>query len=210
MLLPRSLGLYTILTALLPSFPPFSPSPTTQSTSTTPSPSSDAGPLPILDCTIGYPGVPPAAYAQEYYSLFSIFHRSVPPPAVHIHLRMYSSTQVLAQTRVPRTKASASSSMDEKGDEAEAGRRRRFGEWLTGVWREKDALMDGFYQTGRFVTEGRVEQVGTDGEGAVEVDVGWRGGSKGRGWVEAGDAVCWFAPVWVGVGLWWMKRWVGW
>ena len=187
LLLPRSLGLYTILTALLPSLP----------ASTSPR-------LPLLDCTIGYPGVPPAGYAQEYYNLFSIFHDSIPPPAVHIHLRMYDAAEVLARTAVPAKDASPAPPKSVglgAGDEAEAARQRRFGEWLTGVWREKDALMDGFYREGSFSS-------GDEQAASVEVEVGWR---KGGGWMDVGGAVCWLAPVWVGVGVWTVKRWVsGW
>ena len=61
MLLPRALGLYTILTTLLPSLPASFPGSATSS----PTATAPAGRLPLLDCTIGYPGVPPAGYAER-------------------------------------------------------------------------------------------------------------------------------------------------
>ena len=98
---------------------------------------------------------------------------------------------------------------------------------MTGIWREKDELMDEFYATGRFPSKDSVfdEEMtrkgrsgggsGRGGESAfgeegVEVPVGWRDATGWKGWKEAGDAMCWLIPVWVGWAVVWaMGRWVG-
>lgn len=37
------------------------------------------------DYTIGYPGIPPHGYGQEFYTLRSVFVLAIPPPEVHIN-----------------------------------------------------------------------------------------------------------------------------
>ena len=34
-------------------------------------------------------GIPPLAYGQSYYTLRSIFFDGVPPPQIHLHLRLF-------------------------------------------------------------------------------------------------------------------------
>ncbi|CDZ96751.1 Lysophosphatidic acid acyltransferase LPAAT and related acyltransferases [Phaffia rhodozyma] len=150
-LLPHSLGLQTILHQLSQNLPS----------------------LPVLDITIGYPGVPPAGAAQEYHNLFSIFHRSVPPPAVHMHLRMYDSAQI---------------PLGAQGGESTSDR-EAFGAWLLERWREKDRLMAAYYRDGVFPTQ--ESEQGVQG-GSIEVPVRFR-----SNW-EAGNALCWGFPL---VGL---------
>lgn len=79
--------------------------------------------------------------------------------------------------------------------------------------------MDEFYETGRFPSNpsskstkaGLFEGAGAgagvgagreEGAGGVEIPVGWRSGS----WKEAGEAVCWLVPVWIGWALVWGVR----
>lgn len=122
MLHPRSTGLLFCLRTLLPQVPD----------------------LKLLDITIGYPGVPYGKYPQDYYGLFSVFFRSVPPPSVHLHLRLYSnlaSPDCPIPSLVQKTEDSELASKEES---------RAFELWLRGVWREKEKRMEGFYKDQRF------------------------------------------------------------
>lgn len=158
-LLPHSLGLYTILSHL-------SPLPN----------------LPLIDLTIGYPGVPPAGQAQQYYNLITIWLKGVPPPEVHIHVRSYDpSTLGVTPFNAGLANAVEADSAEEKRSKA------AFGEWVLERWREKDRLMGTFYNTGRFVGEGQSERV----------DVGFKSGR----W-EAGQAMCWGLPIVLGYVGW--------
>lgn len=84
-LLPRSTGLHYALRALSPRVPN----------------------LKLLDVTVAYPGkrvnlsdcsllaervrsgIPPMGFGQSYYTLRSVFMDRVPPPVVHMHLRLF-------------------------------------------------------------------------------------------------------------------------
>jgi len=35
-------------------------------------------------------GIPPMKYGQSYYTLQSIFFDGVPPPVIHMHLRVFN------------------------------------------------------------------------------------------------------------------------
>lgn len=128
MLHPRSTGLLFCLRSLLPHVPD----------------------LKLLDATIGYPGVPYGKYPQDYYGLFSVFLRSVPPPTVHIHLQLYSN---LTSPDCPIPSLTQKES-DQAVDKEEA---RAFELWIRKVWQDKEKRMESFYREQRF--DGTVETV---------------------------------------------------
>ncbi|GAA6014613.1 hypothetical protein JCM10207_006878 [Rhodosporidiobolus poonsookiae] len=132
-LLPRATGMLFTLRCLLTVFP--SPS------------------LALYDLTVGYAGVPARGYAQDYYSLQSIFGRGVSPPTVHLHFRQVR----LADVPLGEVRASARPQHVEK--EITPAEKAAFEAWLRARWAEKDELMGAFGTTGEFPTgrQGRVE-----------------------------------------------------
>lgn len=111
-LLPRSTGLLFCLRTLLPEVPD----------------------LKLLDVTIGYPGVPFGKYPQEWYSLTSVFFRSVPPPTVRIHLHLYSDLGKPGGV-VP------SLGNVRSGSQASEEEVKSFESWLRETWAQKEALL---------------------------------------------------------------------
>ena len=91
----------------------------------------------LVDLTIGYEGVPSRGYAQDYYTLTSVFGASQPPPAVHIHY------QTVSLSDIPLGDLSGNA-------EATKAEHAVFDAWLLCRWRDKDDRLDRFYQTGSF------------------------------------------------------------
>ncbi|KAL4068237.1 acyltransferase-domain-containing protein [Scleroderma yunnanense] len=114
-LLPRSTGLHYCLRSLAPRLPT----------------------LKLLDVTITYPGVyPPKRYGQSYYTLRSIFCDRIPPPVVHMHLRIFDVTR-----QVPIGSSDTCTIGDiPKSDKA------KFDEWLRELWTRKDQFMTEFLE----------------------------------------------------------------
>lgn len=132
MLLPRSTGLQYCLRTLSLAMPNLS----------------------LYDITIGYEGVPMAGYAQDYFTLRTIFGLRTPPPRVHLHLRKYDLRDVpIGRVRRDATK-------EELERELTEPERVEFQEWVRARWREKDELMH------RFCTEGGFG--GVDGSDKVD------------------------------------------
>lgn len=101
--------------------------------------------LTLYDVTMGYEGVNPAEpYAQDFYSLGSVFGSGVPSPRVHLHLRKYR----LADVPIGSIREGASAADLDAGLSQEE--RNEFGRWLRRRWDEKDELMDRFYAHGSF------------------------------------------------------------
>ncbi|KIO31945.1 hypothetical protein M407DRAFT_241659 [Tulasnella calospora MUT 4182] len=175
-LLPRSTGLLFALRTLSPYVPG----------------------LHVLDITMGYPGIPPAGYGQSYYTLRSVFLDRVPPPELHIHMRMYQVARDVPIGDVGHAKDGNVG----RGAEASEEEKKVFEEWLIRRWREKDDLLEAFYRTGRFFsgnenpvesTAGEVEGEGKGkmkGVDAVEIPLEVRSG------MDILQAYCWFLP-WV-------------
>ncbi|EJT99919.1 acyltransferase-domain-containing protein [Dacryopinax primogenitus] len=119
MLLPRSTGLLFSLRTLAPSIPN----------------------LAVVDFTVGYAGIPPAGYGQDFYTLRSVFFNGISPPTLHLHIRMWQAKDL------PLGDMSDSAT---RGAEASQEEKDMFDRWLLDRWREKDRWMDGFYKTGEF------------------------------------------------------------
>ncbi|KAJ6627200.1 hypothetical protein B0H10DRAFT_1996020 [Mycena sp. CBHHK59/15] len=128
-LLPRSTGLHYSLRSLAPRIPD----------------------LKLIDITTVYPGIPPMGYGQSYYTLRSIFLHGVPPPAIHMHLRMFDvATNVpigdLSKTNpavIPRSKSPVEVDIPET-------EKAVFDLWLRELWREKDESITRWFDAASF------------------------------------------------------------
>ncbi|KAJ7130090.1 acyltransferase-domain-containing protein [Mycena crocata] len=134
-LLPRSTGLHYSLRSLAPRIPD----------------------LKLIDITTVYPGIPPMGYGQSYFTLRSIFLHGVPPPAIHMHLRMWDvSTDVpigdLSKTN-PTVVPHAGSPVEVEIPETE---KAAFDLWLRELWREKDESITRWFDRASFAKE-RIE-----------------------------------------------------
>lgn len=166
-LLPRSTGLQYSLRSLAPRIPA----------------------LQLVDITMAYPGIPPLGYGQAYYTLRSIFLDGVPPPAVHMHVRIFDVARAVPIGDVSASDpAGLPSGAQRNGGgggsaavEVVVPERERvnFEEWLQKLWREKDALMSRFLESGSFAGKGQKE---------VEIPLRLR---KIREYL---DAYCFFGP----------------
>jgi len=128
-LLPRSTGLHYSLRALAPRVPT----------------------LQLIDITIVYPGIPPMKYGQSYYTLRSIFFDGVPPPVIHMHLRVFDVNKDVPigdvstsnPTVIPRGQANGHAvEVDFPEDD-----KTKFDVWLRELWRDKDNFITRFHQT---------------------------------------------------------------
>lgn len=86
-------------------------------------------------------------YGQDYYTLRSMFMSGVPPPAVHMHFRMFDvATEVpigdLSKTN-PAIIPDSSSPVEVEIPESE---KAVFDVWLRELWREKDESITGFFE----------------------------------------------------------------
>jgi len=135
-LLPRSTGLHYILRSLSPRLPA----------------------LHVLDATIAYPGIPRLGYGQSYYTLRSIFLDGVPPPVVHIHLRLFNVAASVPIGAISKTHSTdlltAVNDFTSASTEVEVPEHDRiaFDEWLRDLWREKDSNMEEYLSTGTFTS----------------------------------------------------------
>ncbi|KAK0465370.1 acyltransferase-domain-containing protein [Desarmillaria tabescens] len=161
-LLPRSTGLHYSLRSLSPRIPD----------------------LRLIDVTVVYPGIPPLHYGQDFYTLRSVFFDGIPPPVIHMHLRMFDVAR-----EVPIGDLSGSnpgvSPKTEPMVEVDIPEREKkgFDEWLKGLWKEKDDSIGMFYEANSFARE-KVAQ--------VEIPL------KLRRKREMLDAFCFFLPAAVG------------
>lgn len=145
--------------------------------------------LQLLDVTVGYPGIPPKGYGQDFYTLRSIFFQGIPPPEIHIRLRLIDLSSI------PIGKVSVGDGV-ERGAEATPEETAAFEKWLVERWIEKDRLMDAFYRDGVFPSP-----KGVDTTPAVEIPI------KLRSVLEIGNAFCFAAPVAVYYGFKTVARW---
>ncbi|ODN98540.1 acyltransferase [Cryptococcus wingfieldii CBS 7118] len=136
---PRTTGLLFCLRTLLPQIPD----------------------LQLLDITIGYPGVPFGRYPEDWYGLFSVFLKSVPPPTVHIHLHL-NSHLTHPDCEIPSLSTKSLTEEGEMTEEtglASKEESRAFELWLRKRWGEKEKRLKYFYKHQRFEGEREVVQV---------------------------------------------------
>ncbi|KII93343.1 hypothetical protein PLICRDRAFT_171111 [Plicaturopsis crispa FD-325 SS-3] len=172
-LLPRSTGLHYSLRSLAPRMPS----------------------LRLIDVTMVYPGVPPMGYGQNYYTLFSVFFTRVPPPAIHMHIRVFDVANDVPIGDISNSNPSVlptdkSSNQKVEVDFPERDK-QKFDVWLRELWREKDRLITKFHETGSFAS-------GTPQAEKASVEVPLRLKSQR----EVLDAFCFFLVAVVGYQLW--------
>ncbi|KIO02297.1 hypothetical protein M404DRAFT_1002311 [Pisolithus tinctorius Marx 270] len=159
-LLPRSTGLLYSLRSLAPRLPT----------------------LKLLDITVIYPGIPPRGYGQSYYTLRSIFCDRVPPPVVHMHLRIFDVAKEVPIGNISKCGPTAiangwaTPSLYETG--VPEGERERFDEWLRELWTCKDRYMTRFLEGDTSVAQKPVQ---------VPLEL--------QGKVQVAGAYCYFIPV---------------
>ncbi|GAA5992749.1 hypothetical protein JCM10908_006915 [Rhodotorula pacifica] len=110
--------------------------------------------LAFYDLTVGYAGVPARGYAQDYYSIQSVFGLGIPPRTVHFHLRR------IPLDSIPIGTVRSSARPKHIAEEISDDEKRQFEEWLRAEWRHKDDLMGHFGDTGEFepgTKQGKVE-----------------------------------------------------
>lgn len=126
-------------------------------------------------------------YGQDYYTMRSVFFDGVPPPTIHIHLRMFN-----VATDVPIGDISASDpaappdpspsqrtvEVDMPEDEKD-----RFDLWLRELWQEKDESIGRFLET---------ESFSSSPQKSMEIPLRLR---QKR---ETLDAFCFFLPAAIG------------
>ncbi|KIX10155.1 uncharacterized protein Z518_01236 [Rhinocladiella mackenziei CBS 650.93] len=80
----------------------------------------------VYDCTIAYEGTPKGGFAPEYFTIRSTYLQGRPPKCVNMHWRRF------AVSSIPLTDP------------------KEFEKWLLERWREKDDMLEQWYNTGRF------------------------------------------------------------
>lgn len=103
--------------------------------------------LTLYDMTIGYEGVPPAGYAQSYYTLQHWFAYRTPSPRVHLHLHRDSAASLPVGIEGIEKSNKSAQEMDKETTEED---RKKMQEWIYQRWQIKDDLMSQFYRAGEF------------------------------------------------------------
>jgi hypothetical protein len=90
-------------------------------------------------------------YGQSYYTLRSIFLHGVPPPAIHMHLRIFDvasnvPTGDLSKTN-PAVVPNSKSPVEVDIPEAE---KAAFDLWLRELWQEKDQSITRWFEAASF------------------------------------------------------------
>lgn len=80
----------------------------------------------VYDCTIAYEGIPRGEYGQDVFTLRSIYFQGRAPKSVNMYWRRFRVSDI---------------PIDDQHE---------FEKWVLDRWREKDALLEGFMQTGHF------------------------------------------------------------
>jgi len=147
-LMPRSTGLHHSLRALAPRI----------------------SNLKVIDVTMAYPGIPEFKYGQSYYTLRSIFFDRIPPPVIHIHIRVFDVSRDVPIGDISATNPNVLPQKKGEAVETEVpeNEKEAFDGWLRGLWREKDSLMVRYLETGSFV-----EGVGKEVVIPVDLRSGW-------------------------------------
>jgi hypothetical protein len=125
-------------------------------------------------------------YGQDYYTLRSIFMDGIPPPAIHIHLRMFDVVTGVPLGDISTGKPSIQQPSQNKDIDIPDGEKEKFDVWLRELWQEKDDSMTKFSETTSF---------GSRETRAVEIPL------KLRRKREVLDAFCFFLPAGI-VYLW--------
>lgn len=92
----------------------------------------------VYDCTVAYEGTPKGGYAQDFFTLRSTFLQGRPPKSVSLHWRRFAVKDIPLDTQ------------------------ESFEKWVEQRWREKDEMLETFYETGRFPIDAETEDAKSD------------------------------------------------
>lgn len=131
-------------------------------------------------------------YGQDYYTLRSIFFDRVPPPVIHVHLRVFDVAKDIpigassSNASVDPNDASTGQAVEVEFPEKE---KENFDLWVRQLWQDKDQLMVRFLESGSFNSDT------SKGTAALDIPL------KLRHQREVADAFCFFLPA-LGGYLW--------
>ncbi|PNS18162.1 hypothetical protein CAC42_3607 [Sphaceloma murrayae] len=83
----------------------------------------------LYDCTIAYERVPEGQYAQDIFTLRSVYFQGRPPKSVNMHWRRFKVADMPIDDKAAMEK------------------------WIMDRWREKDELLEQHHKTGRFPSD---------------------------------------------------------
>ena len=129
-------------------------------------------------------GVPPRGYGQSYYTLRSIFCDRVPPPVIHMHLRIFDVAKAVPIGDISKSEGSVNNTAELDISERD---KVTFDLWLRKLWTEKDDYITKFLEAGSTPNQ----------QTPVEIPLELRKRS------EIAKAYCFFAPLFV---AYWGKR----
>ncbi|RMZ86043.1 hypothetical protein DV737_g309, partial [Chaetothyriales sp. CBS 132003] len=101
----------------------------------------------VYDCTMAYEGVPAGEYAPEYFTLRSIYFQGRPPKSVNLYWRRFKTSEIPYQDQAA------------------------FDKWILDRWREKDDMLEQYYTTGRFPSDGVTDAKTGARDGFIETEV---------------------------------------
>jgi hypothetical protein len=94
-------------------------------------------------------------YGQNYYTLRSIFFSGVPPPVIHMHLRVFDVCNDVPIGDISASNPKAIYERQDKGRTVEVDfsdeEKEKFDLWVRKLWQDKDELIVRFHDTGSFV-----------------------------------------------------------
>jgi lysocardiolipin and lysophospholipid acyltransferase len=99
-------------------------------------------------------------YGQTYYTLRSIFMGGVPPPAVHIHLRIFDVASGVPVGAIPSRQLTVDGPLNKEVEMPEE-EKETFDVWLRELWQEKDESIARVHESGSF-SEGRLPTAGIE------------------------------------------------
>ncbi|KAL8713716.1 MAG: hypothetical protein Q9220_002242 [cf. Caloplaca sp. 1 TL-2023] len=136
----------------------------------------------VYDCTVAYEGIPRGAYGQDIFTLRSTYFQGRPPKSVNMYWRRFPVSSI----PLPASSSSAEPSPQEV---------QAFNEWLLALWREKEALLEGYARNGRFPASDEEGEKGEGGGGFIETE------ARLRYWYEIPQIFAVVVPVFAGA-LW--------
>jgi hypothetical protein len=96
-------------------------------------------------------------YGQDYYTLRSIFFDRVPPPVIHMHLRLFDVGKDVPIGDVSASNPNVIPKRDDKGRAVEVDfpdeEKEKFDLWVRQLWRDKDDMIVKFHETGSFAAD---------------------------------------------------------
>jgi hypothetical protein len=93
-------------------------------------------------------------YGQSYYTLRSIFFDRVPPPSIHMHIRLFDIAKNVPIGDLSKTNPEVVPERSSQGSVVEVEtpeeEKAKFDLWLRELWYDKDRLFAKFHETGSF------------------------------------------------------------